>query len=476
MRIRIAENSEPSGNSIYIFSSMDELNSLGLNESEKEYISHAIEGEDYKTIRINRFPSFMHLVKIKADETSAEKQKEKLRVLGNKTLRMIKSESAESVQVASTAKSELAVYFAEGMALGAYQFLKYFSDKEKKQLKLKEISIAGVDKSWVAELNAVINGVYKARDLINEPLSFLTATQLAREAATAGEKSGFKVEILNKKRIETLKMGGLLAVNKGSQDPPTFSILEYSPSESSSNSKPIILVGKGVVYDTGGLSLKPTANSMDTMKSDMSGAAAVIGTMIAIAEANLPVHVIGLIPATDNRPGENAYVPGDVVSMHDGSTVEVLNTDAEGRMILADALSYAKKLGPELVVDVATLTGSAAMAIGKFGVVAMGTADDDTMDRLKKSGDEVHERIAEFPFWDDYNELLKSSIADVKNIGGREGGAITAGKFLQRFTDYPWVHLDIAGPAFLDSDDQYRLRGGTGVGVRLLFNFLKSRV
>ena len=325
----------------------------------------------------------------------------------------------------------------------------------------------------MAELQATTNGVYAARNLVNEPLSYLTAVQLAEEASKLGKEKGFKVEVMNKKKIETLKMGGLLAVNRGSIDPPTFSILEYSP-ENAKNEKPLVLVGKGVVYDTGGLSLKPTAGSMDSMKSDMGGAAAVIGAMSAIAEAKLPVKVIGLVPATDNRPGEIAYVPGDVVSMYDGSTVEVLNTDAEGRMILADALAYAKKLNPELVIDLATLTGAAAVAIGKFGVVAMGTADQEAMNRLDNSGKEVYERIARFPFWDEYNDLLKSTIADVKNIGGREGGAITAGKFLERFTDYPWIHLDIAGPAFLGADDSYRLQGGTGVGVRLLFDFVKS--
>ncbi|MDZ7845496.1 MAG: leucyl aminopeptidase [Owenweeksia sp.] len=386
---------------------------------------------------------------------------------------MVHPEEAKVVKVTAYTEPGHALYFAEGMALGAYQFLKYFTDADKKKHKLTEIAVFGVEKQLIAELNAVVNGVYKARDLINEPLSFLTASQLAEEASTAGKSTGFTVEVLNKKKIESLKMGGLLAVNRGSQDPPTFSIMEYKHPQAR-NQKPIVLVGKGVVYDTGGMSLKPTANSMDTMKSDMGGAAAVVGTMMAAAKAGLPVHLIGLVPATDNRPGENAYVPGDVVKMYDGSTVEVLNTDAEGRMILADALTYAKKYRPDLVIDLATLTGSAAMAIGKFGVVGMGTAGEMAMEKLKQSGDEVHERVAEFPFWDDYNDLLKSTIADVKNIGGREGGAITAGKFLQRFTDYPWIHLDIAGPAYLSADHDYRLQGGTGVGVRLLFDFLKT--
>lgn len=475
MKIRAAKSSDPIECTAFIFRETKELDSLNLTKEEKDYVESACAEKNFKILRINRFPKFMHLVKVTSTGMSQEQFHEKLRILGNKTLRMISTEKASEMKVVSFAEAELAYYYAEGVALGSYQFLKYFTDKEDRRHSLEELSLYGLSEDRVNELNATVKGVYKARDLINEPLSYLTADQLAHEAAMAGEESGFKVEILNKKKIESLKMGGLLAVNRGSIDPPTFSILDYNP-KGAKNKQPLVLVGKGVVYDTGGVSLKPTANSMDSMKSDMSGAAAVIGAMIAIAESKLPVHVIGLIPATDNRPGENAYVPGDVITMYDGSTVEVLNTDAEGRMILADALAYAKKLNPELVIDLATLTGAAAVAIGKYGVVAMGTAEDNVMHKLEESGKEVYERIAAFPFWDEYNELLKSSVADVKNIGGREGGAITAGKFLQRFTDYPWIHLDIAGPAFLSSADNYRTEGGTGVGVRLLFEFLKSKV
>jgi leucyl aminopeptidase len=197
--------------------------------------------------------------------------------------------------------------------------------------------------------------------------------------------------------------------------------------------------------------------------------------MYAISKAKLPVHVIGLIPATDNRPDGNAYTPGDVVTMFDGSTVEVLNTDAEGRMILADALSYAKKYNPELVIDIATLTGSASRAIGSQAMVGMKVKSDKEFSSLCKSADKVHERIVEFPMWDEYADMLKSEIADRKNIGGVEAGAITAGKFLEHFTDYPYIHLDIAGPAFLSKSNAYRTVGGTGVGVRLFYEFIKSK-
>jgi leucyl aminopeptidase len=268
-------------------------------------------------------------------------------------------------------------------------------------------------------------------------------------------------------------MGGLLAVNQGSPQPPTFTVLEYKPANAK-NKKPIVLIGKGVVYDTGGMSLKPTTNSMDYMKSDMAGAAAVAAATIAAAKSKLPVYIVTLIPATDNRPDGDAYVPGDVVHMMDGSTVEVLNTDAEGRMLLADALHFAKRYDPSLVMDFATLTGAAAAAIGSFGIVCMGTANELTKEKLKNAGSNVYERLAEFPIWDEYDDLLKSDIADMKNIGGPIAGAITAGKFLQRFIAYDWMHFDIAGPSFIHSPAPYKPKGGTGVGVRFLFNYLKN--
>lgn len=473
MNIRVATSSEASVHSVFIYSDLKELQSLNLSNSELAYVEDSIKDKEFKTCTLNRFPSFIYLVKVSNKNLAKEHFQEKMRLEAVHCARMLAVVKAKSVTVKSVAEGASAVFLAEGLALSAYQFLKYYSDKDERSNGLEEILIAGESEEKVNEVQSVVNGVYTARNLVNEPVSYLTAEKLAEEAQQAGKDKGFKVEVLNKKKIESLKMGGLLAVNRGSIEPPTFSILEYTP-ENAVNEKPLIFVGKGVVYDTGGLSLKPTAGSMDSMKSDMGGAAAVIGAISAIAEAKLPVKVLGLIPATDNRPGQIAYTPGDVITMYDGSTVEVLNTDAEGRMILADALAYAKKLNPELVIDLATLTGAAAVAIGKFGVVAMGTADEAAMNRLENSGKEVYERIARFPFWDEYNDLLKSSIADVKNIGGREGGAITAGKFLERFTDYPWIHLDIAGPAFLSADDNYRLKGGTGVGVRLLFDFVKS--
>lgn len=362
----------------------------------------------------------------------------------------------------------------EGLMLSSYQYLELFSDIEKHQHPLKSVKVIdkGIDPSAFENLKQVIDSVCWSRDMVNKPLSHLTALQFSSEMEAMGKEAGLKTEVFNKKKIEALKMGGLLAVNKGSIDPPTFTILEWKP-KNATNKKPIVLVGKGVVYDTGGLSLKPTPASMDFMKSDMAGAAAMAGTIRAIAKQNMPVHVIALIPATDNRPGGNAITPGDVITMYDGTTVEVKNTDAEGRLLLGDALAYAKKFKPLLVLDAATLTGAAVRAIGTYATATMGTADDATFNKLEEAAYSTYERTVRFPLWSEYGDEIKSDIADLSNLGKGEGGQISAGKFLEHFTDYPWIHLDIAGPAFLHSASTYRTKGGTGVGVRMLVEFIK---
>jgi len=362
---------------------------------------------------------------------------------------------------------------AEGLALNAYRFTKLFGIKAKDQWSLDQLDVVGADPTEFAQWKSLIEGVAEARDLINTPVLQLGSLELAARTEELALEHGFKCTVLHKAQIEALKMGGLLGVNKGSVDPPVFIVLEYR-GEGATQEHPTVLVGKGVVYDTGGISLKPS-NFMEDMKCDMSGAAAVIGTFCALAAAKLPVNVVGLIPATDNRLNGNALVPGDVITISNGVTVEVLNTDAEGRLILADALHYAKKYNPKLVIDLATLTGAASRAIGPYATVAMGTADRATWNALQASAGMTHERLVEFPFWDDYKDLIKSEIADIKNIGGAEAGMITAGKFLEYFIDYPYVHLDIAGPAFLDRPVTYYGKGGTGVGVRLLTHFLKAQ-
>lgn len=361
---------------------------------------------------------------------------------------------------------------AEGIVLSNYRFTKYKTEKETILEKLGIVSET-ITQAPIQEWNNLLKAVFITRDLVNEPVLFLTAEQLSEEIVKLGKEAGFSTEVFNQSKIQSLKMGGLLAVNAGSPNPPTFTILEYKPAHAV-NVKPVVLVGKGVVYDTGGLSLKPTEHSMDIMKCDMAGAGAVIGTFYAAAKNNLPVHLIGLIPATENRPDGNAITPGDIITMHSGKTVEILNTDAEGRLILADALSYAKKYDPEIVIDLATLTGSALRAIGKEGIVYMGTADQKTKDAFEQAAWKVFERLVEFPIWDDYDQHIQSDIADLKNIGTSEAGSISAGKFLQHFTSYPWLHLDIAGGAFMMSSFHYWVKGGTGIGIRLLYQFLKD--
>lgn len=457
---------------LVVFGSMDsDWSKIGLSRVEHDFVTSKLAiGET--SIHINQYSRSI-FIELFREESSKSNNLEKARQRGANLVKQFNQAKIEEVELISLSSSNYSLYVAEGMALANYQFLKYFSAPEKKLNSLKKIFV-DADSSVIHNMNSVISGTLYARDFVNEPLSYLTAIQFSKDMLALGKEAGFKVDVLHKKQIESLKMGGLLAVNQGALEPPTFNILTYKP-ENYTNSKPFVLVGKGIVYDTGGLSLKPTLNSMDMMKCDMGGGASVLGVVYAVAKAKLPVHVVGLIPATENRPGGNAYAPGDVIHMMDNTSVEVLNTDAEGRLVMADALCYAKKYNPELVIDFATLTGAAVRAIGKYGIVAMGNADIRVQNELRESGDFTYERLAMMPFWEEYSELLKSDIADMKNLGPAEAGQITAGKFLEHFTDYPWIHLDIAGPAFLSSDDYYRLKGGTGIGVRLLFDYLLKK-
>lgn len=314
-----------------------------LNEHEAAYVKQAAERETSHIAlpQAGRIVVVQFLKKHDNDDRTLEYSRRD----GCEVLETIRRYQLEAFTVIDETERGLALSYTEGIVLGNYQFLKYYKDAKKRKTKLEKISIHKADEKAVSELNTVLEATAIARNLVNEPLSYLTAQKLSEELETMSKKSGYSIEVFDKEKITALKMGGLLAVNLGSFDPPTFNILEWKPANAK-NTKPLILVGKGIVFDTGGLSLKPTSHSMDFMKSDMGGAAAVAGGMYAIAKAKLPVHVIALIPATDNRPGNEAYVPGDVITMHSGSTVEVLNTDAEGRMILADALHFAKNMTP----------------------------------------------------------------------------------------------------------------------------------
>ncbi|MCY7411316.1 MAG: leucyl aminopeptidase [Chitinophagales bacterium] len=475
MKITAAGKLSRNAHIIFLAEKNTDFKLLQLPEEDIDLIKSQLKKE-VKQIVIPS-PSKMLYVIILEMKDAAFQTDELNRKAGNKILASINHHKIDSVVVQNFSSIENAtITFAEGMALGNYQFIRYKKDIEKESNSLKEILISDekISKQQIEELQAITDSIYLVRDLVNTPVNYLNATDLANEIASAGKKAGFRTEIFNKSKITALKMGGLLSVNQGSVDPPTFTIMEYKP-KNAVNKKPIVLVGKGVVYDTGGLSLKPTGNSMDYMKCDMAGAATMLGAIYCAAKTKLPVHVIGLVPATDNRPGFNAFAPGDVITMHNGMTVEMLNSDAEGRMILGDALSFARQYKPELVIDAATLTGAAHRAVGDYAIAYMGTAAAETKNQMEECGREVYERLIEFPLWDEYGEMIKSDIADMKNVGGVNAGAITAGKFLEKFTDYPWLHLDIAGVAYLSSAQSYRGKNASAVGMRLLFRFLKKR-
>jgi len=389
----------------------------------------------------------------------------------------------------SLSETSIAQALAEGFVLGSYRFTHYLTDTDGEAAGASspaapsEFSIhvhADVDAEAVqtggTRGQKLAEAACTARTLVNLSPNDKTAPKFADRISTSGAEHGYNVEVWEMERIRDEGFGGLLAVNLGSVEPPTVSVLEHRP-ENAVNDRPVVLVGKGVVFDTGGLSLKDTKGSMDLMKSDMAGAAAVVGAFEALAELHVPLHVIGLVPATDNRPGENAYVPGDVITMHSGATVEVLNTDAEGRLLLADGLSYARRYDPEMVIDLATLTGAQVVSLGSEAAAVMTSETDGSAERLyaiQRAGERSGERVHPLPMYDAYRDHLESTVADIKNVGGKEAGCITAGKFLEHFVDFPWMHVDLAGPAFLSTAKPYRPVGGTGFGVRLLLSYLEN--
>lgn len=458
-------------NVLFLITDFSELPKKFFSEGELKYIQNKLETND-NLITVNSYSHISIILKIETKDKESNQVLEDYRNKANDSYEILQKHKLDSVQILGLTKDET-LAFAEGLMLSTYRFNKYFTDKKDKENYLQSISLQS--KNCTEEDLKIITNNCKAnficRDLVNEPVSTLNTQKFAESIREIGTAHGIQIEILNKQKIEALRMGGLLGVNKGSIDPPAFAILEWKP-KSFKNKKPIVLVGKGIVYDTGGLNIK-TANYMDDMKSDMGGGATVLGSMVSAASNNIQLHIIGLIPITDNRLNGNAYASGDILNMHNGLTVEVLNTDAEGRLALADALSYAQKYDPELVIDFATLTGSAVMALGDQAAVMMGNASSEIKNKLVDAGNLTFERLVEFPFYDEYKKQLESPIADIKNIGGREAGAITAGKFLEYFTKYPYIHIDIAGTAFLTTANKYRAKGGTGFGIRMMFSFFK---
>ena len=366
----------------------------------------------------------------------------------------------------------------EGVLLGLYQFTRYKTVEREKIKELNEfVIVEDNDKSLEVIKSAAKTGeiisdaVYFARDLVSSPGNGMTPTILAdRAGEIAGEKD-VELKVLDVREMEELGMHALLGVARGSNEPPKFIILEYNGGKR--GDRVVALVGKGITFDSGGISIKPS-DKMDEMKTDMAGGATVMGAIKAASDLKIPLNVVGLIPATENLPGGKAYKPGDILKSLSGQTIEVKTTDAEGRMILADALTYAGRFKPEAIVDLATLTGACIVALGDNVIGMMGT-DDKLKKRIRDAAETTGERLWELPLWEEYHELIKSDVADFKNSGGRVAGTITAAAFLSKFVgDYPWVHLDIAGPAWLSKDKPYIPKGASGIGVRLIVQFMRN--
>jgi len=367
----------------------------------------------------------------------------------------------------------------EGVLLGLYRFTQFKTAQENGPREVRKLVLLASDEQAARRMRAaaaaagiVSRAVCYARDLVSTPSNEMTPTDMARRAKEAAVSKKVRLTTLGNREMQKLGMHALLAVARGSMEPARFIILEYAGGRR--GERPYVIVGKGLTFDSGGISLKPP-DKMEEMKADMSGGAAVLAVIKAAAELGLPLNLVGLVPATENLPGGRAYKPGDVLRSMSGQTIEVISTDAEGRLILADALTYAGRFKPRAVIDLATLTGACVIALGEDVIGMMGN-DAGLKDGLRKAAGETGEKLWELPIWDDYAELIKSDVADMKNTGGRAGGAITAAVFLGKFVgDTPWVHLDIAGPAWLSKEKPYIPRGASAVGVRLLLRFLRDQ-
>jgi len=464
-----------SNHTVFLYGDEVPAKVLPFKKEEISYLSERRDASADDLVVLNRFAkdgsrNVTYIQNFDSSAATAESV-EKLRRAACSIQEMLVKEKATTVSISGEGViPEEVMAFLEGLVLSNYRFDKYMS---KKEVLLQEVFVD--DRFFKAEeLNCSLrlwSRIYQCRDWVNEPVMALNAERFANLIQEEGNKAGIKVTVMGQKQIESLKMGGLLAVNKGSVDEARFVMLEYKPKKSI-NSHPIALVGKGITYDTGGLNIKPDEH-MREMKSDMAGAATAVATTLAAADNDLPVHLMTFIPLTDNRPCGNAYAADDILTMYDGTTVEVVNTDAEGRLILADAIAFANQYEPELIIDMATLTGAAVRAIGTIGIAAMQQDAENPLNLLKLVGDQVYERLAIFPFWKEYDELLKSEVADLQNCANK-AGCITAGKFLAHFAKHPYIHLDIAGVAYYPQKESFYGVGGSGFGIRLLYAFLQT--
>ncbi len=385
--------------------------------------------------------------------------------------------TAQGAGIAGITPEGAAQAITEGALLGVYSFRRYIT-KEAEYGEIKQLLIVSSDKS---ELPALEQGYHKgkvlaeatnlARDMVNEPANHMTPSHMAETARRLADTYGLELNILEREQMQKLGMGALLGVAQGSRQPPKFVVLHYRGGDSGEID--VALIGKGVTFDSGGISIKPSAK-MGEMKGDMAGGAAVMAAVSAIAQLKPKINVMAIIPATENLPSENALKPGDVLMAMNGKTIEIISTDAEGRLILADALGYVRKFGAKFMIDVATLTGACVIALGKVCTGAFGN-NQELIDRIIAAGADAGELIWQMPMYDQYKEQNKSDVADIKNVGGRGGGAITAAQFIAEFAgDTPWVHLDIAGTSMTDKEKNYLVKGATGVPVRTLVNLVLS--
>jgi leucyl aminopeptidase len=367
----------------------------------------------------------------------------------------------------------------EGSLLGLYQY-EVLKHNQEPQNEIQSLTFIELDKEKAVEIEKsvrtaeiIISGVVLTRDLVNMPPNMATPSKLAAVAEFIAKEYRMKITVGDREWATERGMGGFLAVSKGAEEPPKFIVLEHNSELNHLDT--VVIVGKGITFDSGGISLKP-GEKMEEMKSDMAGAAAILGTMKVVGAMKLPLRVIGLAPCTENMPDGGAYHPADIVTASNGKTIEIINTDAEGRMVLADALVYAQQFKPKAVIDLATLTGACVVALGEGVAAGLFCTHDWLSDKLVSSAKSTHERLWPMPLWDDYKDKIKSDIADMKNSGGRSGGVGTSAIFLKEFIEYPWAHIDIAGMALLAKKDEspYVPAGGSGYGVRLLVDLLQT--
>ena len=456
---------------LFLYGTEVPAKNLPLKKDEVAFLEQRRSADPDSLVVFPRWPYRIFVQNFNADLPANESQ-EKLRRAAALVQQLLVKDNIQILALSGEGViPEEMMAFLEGLHMANYRFDKY---KSKKDSLLEKVIVDAhfVNQSVLDENAHLWNRIDDCRNWVNEPVMSLNAPLFADILKQKADELGnVSCTIYGQKQIESLKMGGLLAVNKGSVDEARFVILEYKPADHI-NARPVALVGKGVMYDTGGLNIKPD-DYMQEMKSDMAGAATMASALFAAAENHLPLHIMAFLPLTDSRPGFNAYAADDIIRMYDGTTVEVINTDAEGRIILADAIAYSHQFNPELIIDAATLTGAAVRAIGTFGIAAMQQDAENPMNLLKIVGNQVYERIVEFPFWKEYDELIKSEVADIKNCSDT-AGCITAGKFLAHFAKLPFIHLDIAGVAFHSKRESFYGVGASGYGVRLLYGFFQT--